>query len=322
MPHIWLIFNALLFHNIRNSHASPWCCLAPRNVTMIASLTGVFGSATAQDNSIPTSTQISYSLAWTCCLHNTPRGINRTWRTAIGDGNRLRRHCQGGLWEKNSLCGVRAPNKILHTEQNTTHFFFFDGDTIKTDKKNRHGLQDHGSQVLLTGTPETSYSHDQNKQLKQVQNNMHDWIRYILYTGAEEHENQPVQNRTTGCPLCRAAPRQMTGIQPCTPQLNSLCSTPSPKAHWGACWVVEKERGHLIQPQLHDRSSSYPVLWLTLKQWSTVNNSQTLRESDGHHGKTVCKYWLPTFSSAAITRVLERKSFSSIALAVATMKTS
>ena len=44
-----------------------------------------------------------------------------------------------------------------------------------------------------------------------VQNNMHDWIRYVLYTGAEEHENQPVQNKTTGRPP-RGLPLQLAVI--------------------------------------------------------------------------------------------------------------
>ena len=34
---------------------------------------------------------------------------------------------------KISLCEVRAPNKVLHKNQDTTHFLLFDGDTIQTD---------------------------------------------------------------------------------------------------------------------------------------------------------------------------------------------
>ena len=62
-------------------------------------------------------------------------GLDGTWRDAIGDGNRLRQLCQAGIREENSLCKLRAPNKILHTEQDTTHFFFLDGDTIKVGNK-------------------------------------------------------------------------------------------------------------------------------------------------------------------------------------------
>ena len=50
---------------------------------MIPSLSGVFGSATAQDNPFPTSTQINYDLACTCCLHNIPRPISGTRRDAL-----------------------------------------------------------------------------------------------------------------------------------------------------------------------------------------------------------------------------------------------
>ena len=68
--------NMPLLNAFSNSHPWHWCCFAPRGATMIPALTGVFGSATAQDNTIPTSTQISYDLACICWLHITPRGMN------------------------------------------------------------------------------------------------------------------------------------------------------------------------------------------------------------------------------------------------------
>ena len=37
--------------------------------------------------------------------------------------------------EKKFLCEVRIPNKVLHTEQDTTCFLFFNGDTIQADGK-------------------------------------------------------------------------------------------------------------------------------------------------------------------------------------------
>ena len=71
---------------------------------------------------------------------------------------------------------------------------------------------------------------------------MLDWTRYILYTGADERGNQPVQNRMTGRHLrqgcsswmtapAAAVPAQRTGTQPGTPQLRSPWSNPSPEAH-------------------------------------------------------------------------------------------
>ena len=102
---------------------------------MILSFTSIFGSAMAQHIPIRTSTQSSDDVARTCWLHNTPRGIDRTWCNAIRDSNRLRQHCQARLWEEISPCEVRAPNKILYTEQDTSHFLFFKGDTIKADEK-------------------------------------------------------------------------------------------------------------------------------------------------------------------------------------------
>ena len=154
---------------------------------------------------------------------------------------------------------------------------------------------------------------------------MHDWIRYILYTGADEHANQPVQNRTTRRPLLQggsswttdpatAVPAQKTGIQPCTPQLRSLWFTLFPKAHPRACWIAAKARRQPHQPQLQDRSVSCPVLWLISKQRSTVKKiKNSWRKRRASRRNSVRKYWLTTLSTAAITRLPERKSFSSTA---------
>ena len=120
---------------------------------------------------------------------------------------------------------------------------------------------------------------------------MFDWIRYILYTGADEHEDQPVQNKTTGSHLhqcssswttapAAAVPAQGTGIQPCTLQLRSLWFNPSPKADPTACLTAAKERRHPHQPQLQRKSSSDPVQLLISKQQLTEHNSQILREGD------------------------------------------
>ena len=120
-------------------------------------------------------------------------------------------------------------------------------------------------------------------------------MRYILYTGAGEHGKELVQDRTTGPQLRQGGsswttaptavvPAERPGTQPCTLQLRSLLSNPSPKANPKACRTAGREQRHPHQQQLQDRSSSYSVLWLISKQRSTVCNSQTLRESDGHHG--------------------------------------
>ena len=127
---------------------------------------------------------------------------------------------------------------------------------------------------------------------------MLDWIRYILYTGADEHGNQPVLNRTSGRHLhqggsswtttpAAAVPAQRTGTQPCTHHLRCLWSNLSPKAHPWACWTAGKERRHPHQPQSQDKSSAYPVLWLISKQPPTEYISKIIQESDGHHGETL-----------------------------------
>ena len=126
----WHILNAPLFNDIRNLHLWPCCCFDPKGAIMIPSLTSTFGTETAQDNPIPTSTQITHDLTCACRPHQTQRSIDGTRCDAISNGHRLRQHCQAGLWEETPLCKVRAPNKVLLTEQHATHSFFLNGDTI------------------------------------------------------------------------------------------------------------------------------------------------------------------------------------------------
>ena len=75
---------------------------------------------------------------------------------------------------------------------------------------------------------------------------MFDWTRYILYTGADERGNQPVQNKSMGRHLRQggcswttapagAFPAQWTGTLPCTLQLRAPWFSPSPEAHPRAC---------------------------------------------------------------------------------------
>ena len=91
--------NELLLNDIWDSH--PWllCCLTARGATMIPALTRVSGSATVQQKPIPAGAQISDDLARICWLHHSPRGLDWTWCNAIRDSNRLRQHCQAGIWE-------------------------------------------------------------------------------------------------------------------------------------------------------------------------------------------------------------------------------
>ena len=95
---------------------------------------------------------------------------------------------------------------------------------------------------------------------------MLDWLQYIIYTGADERENQPVQNRTTGRHLrqggsswttapAAAVPAQRTGTQPGTPQLRSPWSNISPAVHPGVCWKIGKEQRHPHQPNLQGRTA-------------------------------------------------------------------
>ena len=89
---------------------------------MKPALTRVFGSAPTQHHPIPTGTEITDDLTHRCRLNNTPWGINRSYRNAISDSNRFRQHSQVCFREEIPLCEVRAPNKVPHTKQDTTHF--------------------------------------------------------------------------------------------------------------------------------------------------------------------------------------------------------
>ena len=124
-----------LHPKIWNSYHWPWRCLTSTGATMKPSLTTIFSCATAQYNLIPTNAQITHDLTCTGCPYKTPRSIDGTWRDAIDGSHRLREHCQAGTREETPPCEVRAPIKILHTEQDTMHFFFLNGDTIKVDIK-------------------------------------------------------------------------------------------------------------------------------------------------------------------------------------------
>ena len=75
---------------------------------------------------------------------------------------------------------------------------------------------------------------------------MLDWLRYILYTGADQRGNQHVPNKMKGCHLrqggsswttapAAAVPAQTTGTQPGTPQPRSPWFNPSRAARPIVC---------------------------------------------------------------------------------------
>ena len=69
----------------------------------------------------------------------------------MSGGNRFRQHGQACFREEISLFEVQAPNKVMHTGQDTTYFLLFDGDTIQTDSKLltlRWGPTDHKRRQL------------------------------------------------------------------------------------------------------------------------------------------------------------------------------
>ena len=122
----WHKFDAPLSHDIWNSNPWPWCCFFPRGATMIRSRTGILCSATAQDNSIQTSTQITHKHAlhklslqgspehtqnvawcyrrwpqthWALSLQN-PKGISSVWsaRSKLNPAHRAGHHAVLCVW--------------------------------------------------------------------------------------------------------------------------------------------------------------------------------------------------------------------------------
>ena len=200
---------------------------------MIPALTYVFGCATKQHHPIPTGTEISDNLAYTRWLRNTPWGINRTLRNAISDNSKFRQHCQDGFWEETSLCEVRALNKVLHTNQDTTHFLLFDGDTI----------QAHSELLTMRWRP-TDHNRCQLEHLKQQKLISRTW-QHIVVEATTQFDSirtlyrcrwarKPTcaeQNDRTLPTLAAAVPAQRTGTQLGTPQFRSPWSDPSPVAH-------------------------------------------------------------------------------------------
>ena len=99
---------------------------------------------------------------------------------------------------------------------------------------------------------------------------MLNWLRYIIYKGADERENQPAQNKMTGRHLrqggsswtttpAAAVPAQTTGTKPGTSQLRSPWSNPSPAAHRRVFRKIGEERRHPGQLKFQGRNSSSPV---------------------------------------------------------------
>ena len=86
---------------------------------------------------------------------------------------------------------------------------------------------------------------------------------------------------------------------------------PFSKTHPRTSWTAGKERRHPQKLQPQAGGSSYPVLWAISRQRLIANNSSRRQRTSRRN--SVRKYWLPIMSSAVITRVPERKSFSSVA---------
>ena len=127
------VLNAPLLNHVRYPHPWPWRCFNPRGNTMMLALTRVLGSTAPRNHAIPKGAHIRDDLTSRCWRNNTPWRIHRARRNAISDSSRLRQHSQACLREEIPLCEVRAPNKVPHTKQDTTHFPIFDCNAIQTN---------------------------------------------------------------------------------------------------------------------------------------------------------------------------------------------
>ena len=169
---------------------------------------------------------------------------------------------------------MRAPNKILHTKQDTTHFLFFDGNTIEADKKNftmSWRPTDHKSRQLEYLKQQKLIS--RSGQLIGVEAKCligHDTYLHSLYRCRQTRkpacsEQNDRRSPTSGRLLvddrssCRCS---------CTKDWYSArhASTSLPlvqpfsRSPFKSLLKVGKERGHPHQLQLQGRSSSNPVL--------------------------------------------------------------
>ena len=109
--------------NIGTSHPWHWWCFN-------SVLTRILHSAPAQGSPIPTSTHVTHILARTHWLRMAARSIYGTWCDTIRIGQRLGDHCPTTLQIKAPLFEMRAPNEIVHKDQDTVHFLIWTVNSI------------------------------------------------------------------------------------------------------------------------------------------------------------------------------------------------
>ena len=156
---------------------------------------------------------------------------------------------------------------------------------------------------------------------------MFDWIRYIFYTDAEENRNQPVKNEEQNDRTSSVSVRLVVYD-------HSSCRCSCTKDWYSALHASTSLP--LVQPVSQSPSKSFlnswkgatscpPTIIAGQKQLipcpmtdleATVDRIQftnSPRKQRASRRNSVRRYWLPTLSNAATTRVPERKSLSSIA---------
>ena len=188
----------------------------------------------------------------------------------------------------------------------------------------RPELQAHGSQESSTGTPETTEAHEENKTTHGNQNNM--LIGYNTYfvevlastetnlCGTKRQDFTYIRAALRGRPLqlllflhkrlvFRPAHFKFypSGQPFCKSPFNSLLNS------WKG---ATSSPPTTIAGQNQLKPCPITDLKATVDR-TQITNSSTKRQASRQN--SLRRYWLPTLSNAATTRVPERKSFSSIA---------
>ena len=194
--------------------------------------------------------------------------------------------------KRDSLCKVRAPNTILHTEQDTTQFLLFHGNSIESDNEF----------FTMTCRP-TDYKCCQLEHLKQQLMRITGQLMEVGITCLFGYDTYFTQKLTsTETSLCRTERQDVTYVKaaPRGPPLqlplflhkgvvlspagfNFALSGPTvlQKPIQEICKQLERSD---VNPTNHNcRAEAAQILLLISKQRSTEHSSQILRESDGHH---------------------------------------
>ena len=197
------ILHPSLFHNIRNPDTGPRCRIfrwCPDSTNRIPLLLCVLHQSPPIKSLTHTPTDFSHHLRPRRSLHVAPWIEDSAVCDPLRHGRRFSQHGNPWVWKEAPLREMRTPHKILNAKDCTLHFILTNHHPIQIDDEPHTQKSLARAQwELSTGKPEKEESMLSKKGITTL---LH-WSRYILWTDAAEHENQPANNRTTGHHLCQ-----------------------------------------------------------------------------------------------------------------------